>query len=117
MYFTEVTPVILNGQYLQIQPVTVDLTTIQANPANITFYVYVTVNNGVASYVISATPQAETVNNMFIGTIVTGATSITSINLQKVSRIDKYRLSRTSQGSAISVSSGNPDVAGHLNWT
>ena len=117
VYFTEVTPVILNGQYLQIQPVTVDLTTIQANPANITFYVYVTVNNGVASYVISATPQAETVNNMFIGTIVTGATSITSINLQKVSRIDKYRLSTTSQGSAISVSSGNPDVAGHLNWT
>lgn len=117
VYFTEITPVILNGQYLQIQPVTFDLTTIQANPANSTFYVYVTTNNGVASYVISTTPQAETVNNMFIGTIVTGASSITAINLYKVSRIDKYRLATTPQGSAISVSSGNPDVAGHLNWT
>jgi hypothetical protein len=117
VYFTDITPVILNGQYLQIQPATFNLTSTKTNPANSTFYVYVTVNNGVASYVISATAQAETANNMFIGTIVTGATSITSINMQKVSRIDKYRLSTTSQGSAISVSSGTPNAAGHLNWT
>jgi hypothetical protein len=117
VYFTDIEPLILNGQFLQLQPTSINLTSIQANPANTTFYVYVTTNAGVAQYVISATPQAETVNNMFIGTIVTGASAISTINMQKVSRIDKYRLSTTSQGSAISVSPGNPGTAGDLAWT
>lgn len=116
-YFTDITPVIMNGQYLQLQPATIDLTKIKSNPANTTFYVYVTTSGSVASYSVSTSPQAEAMNMMFIGTIVTGTSAITSINMQKVSRIDKYRLSVSSAGSAISVTSGTPDAAQHLNWT
>lgn len=116
VYFNAATPLIMNGQYVQIQATSIDLTTIKAAPANTTFYVYVSVNAGVGVYSIFTAAQPETINLMFIGTVVTGATSIASINMQKVSRVDKYRLSATSEGSAISVSPGNPDAAGHLAW-
>ena len=117
VYFTEITPVILNGQYYQLQPTSFDLSTLSGGTANKTFYVYITIVGGVPQYQISATVLAETASTMFIGTITTGASTITAINLQKVSRVDKYRLSSTSQGSAIPVSSGTPDASAHLTWT
>lgn len=117
VYFTDNVPLILSGKYVTLTPTNIDLSTIQANPANTTFYVYVVMSAGVASYQITTSPQAESVNRMYIGQIVTGATSIQSINMQKVTRLDNYRLSNTSKGSAVSVSTGTPDTTGALNWT
>lgn len=118
VYFTDTVPVVMNGQVIQLQPTTIDLSTLQADPSNKTWYVYIWFSAGKWEYHISyPTKQQEQPNVMFIGTITTGASSITSINIQKVSRIGNYRLSTRAVGSAISVSSGTPDQAAHLNWT
>lgn len=117
VYFTDTVPCILNGTYYQLTPTTIDLTTVKSNPASTTFYVYVQVTNGVASYLVTPTRQAESATMLFLGTVVTGSGSITSINIRKVTRIDTYRPSATRQGSSISVSNGTPDATQHLNWT
>jgi hypothetical protein len=100
-----------------MQPATIDLTTIQANPANTTFYVYVQIQNGAPKYVITTTHQAESATSVYLGTIVTGGSQIASISVRKATRLDIYRPSTTKVGSAISVSAGTPDAASHLNWT
>lgn len=117
VYFTDVTRLIMNGKLYQLQPTTINLTSVQANPANTTFYAYIQIVAGNAQYLITTARQAESPTMMFIGLIMTGASSISSIAMQKVTRIGNYRVSPTKIGSAISASSGTPDVAAHLNWT
>lgn len=83
-----------------------------------TTYLYVQLQNGVPTYVASATAIAESNTNMYIGKLVSDASgNITSITLQPVSRIDTFRPSTTQEGSAIPVSGGTPDQASGLLWT
>lgn len=118
VYFTDNTPAILNGQFTNLPPVTFNLSSIKTDPTNTTFYVYLTTDlYGFPWYTITPTPQAETASTMYLGKIVTGATSIESINVQKVTCLDLYRFSGVSQGSAVSVSTGTPDAPSSLNWT
>lgn len=117
VYFNAATPLIMNGQYVTVQPTSIDLTIIKAAPANTTFFIYGSIVGGVGKYSIFTTVQPEDVNLMYLGKVVTGASSISSIAMQKVSRVDKYRLSTTSEGSAVSVTTGTPDAAAHLAWT
>lgn len=112
VYFTEEVPVILNGRE-GIAPITaIDLTTVKANPANTTFYVYVVENNGAMTYRIVTTEEAPTINKMFIGTIVTTGSAISNIALKKRSRIGIYQISDTNSGSSIPVSTGMPFQVG-----
>lgn len=117
VYFTDNVPVLLNGVSFTVAPTTIDLSSIKSDPSNTTFYVYVQVVAGVCSYLITPTQQAESPTMMYLGTVITGASGITSINVKKVTRLDNYRLSTAKQGSSISVSPGTPDTAQHLNWT
>lgn len=117
VYFTDTPPLILNGVSYTLPASTIDLTTIKASPANTTFYVYAQVVGGVAKYVISTTKVAESLTNMFIGTVVTGASSIATVAITKATRLDLVRPALAKTGSALSVSSGTPDGAQHLNWT
>lgn len=117
VYFTDNVPVLLNGASFTLAPTTINLTSVQANPANTTFYIYAQVVAGVCSYLITPTQQAESPTMLYLGTVVTGASAIATINVKKVTRLDNYRLSTTKQGSSISVSPGTPDTAQHLNWT
>lgn len=83
-----------------------------------TTYLYAQLQNGVAAYVASATPIAESNTNMYIGKLVADASgNITSITILPVSRIDTFRPSTTQEGSAIPVSGGTPDQASGLLWT
>jgi hypothetical protein len=116
VYFTDIQPLIMNGVYYKLQPATIDLTTIQANPASTTFYIYVVFTNGTPAYVIRTTDQPESPTVLFIGTLVTNATQISAINMQKVTRLGNYRVSATRAGAAIPVSSGTPDAAAVLAW-
>lgn len=115
VYFTEETPVIVNGVVGNLPVMNIDLTTIKANPANSTFYVYVQLVSGVATYVISATYQAETQTLLYIGTVVTGASSISSINIEKVTTFAGFRLADSAQGGSIPVSPGLPSRASNIN--
>lgn len=91
---------------------TINLTSIQANPANSTFYLYITIVEGVAVYQISATLLTEELYRVYIGTIVTGSSSISSITTEKVTRFLTYRPSTTKRGSAIPASTGVPSSTG-----
>lgn len=116
VYFTEEVPVILNGREGTAPITSIDLTTVKANPANTTFYVYVVENNGTMSYRIVATEEAPTINKMFIGTIVTSGNAISNIVLKKRSRIGIYQISDTRSGTSIPVSTGMPFQIGDWSW-
>jgi|AGFT01.1.fsa_nt_gi hypothetical protein len=114
VYITQEVPVFLGGIFDKIAPVSYNLTTIKPNPANTTFYLYVRMDRVTkkATYVISTTLLTESLTDCFIGTIVTGATSIDTITTEKVTRFLTYRPSVTKRGSAIPASSGVPSGTG-----
>lgn len=112
VYFTEEVPIILNGREGTVPLTTINLTTVKANPANTTFYVYVEELNGVMSYRITDVEELPTIKKMFIGTIVTSDSAIGSINIAKRSRIGIYQVSDKNFGSSIPVSTGLPFQTG-----
>lgn len=86
--------------------------------ANATTYYYLKLTSGVPSLVSSASVLPESNTNMFVGKIVTNsAGTITSNTIGRVARLDLYRVSTTSAGSAIAVSNGTPDQTASLAWS
>lgn len=120
VYFTEETPVLLSGKSFTLPITTIDLTTITANPANKTFYVYVRMVQGVATYDITQEVIAETgttaYNLFWIGTIKTNALQIDSIDVRKRSRLDIFGESLEAAGSSFPVSYGMPSSTGNIHW-
>lgn len=114
VYFTREVPVFLGGMFDRLAIQTIELSTIKTNPANSTFYLYIQMNRNTrkAAYVISTTLLDETLTNVYVGDIVTGSTSITSIDTEKVTRFLTYRPSTTKRGSAIPASTGVPSSSG-----
>lgn len=114
VYITQEVPVFLGGIFDKIAPVSYNLTSIQANPANTTFYLYVQMDRATrtASYVISTSLITESLTTCYIGSIVTGATSIDTITTEKVTRFQTFRPSVTKRGSAIPASTGVPSGTG-----
>lgn len=120
VYFTEETPVLLSGKSFTLPVSNIDLTTIKANPANSTFHVYVQMIEGLAQYKITEEVIAETgtsaYNLLWIGTITTNSLQISSINIQKRSRLDVFGASVQPAGSSFPVSSGLPSGNGSIQW-
>lgn len=108
-------PVMLGGRYFTIAAGTYTVSNVDSGSTtdltNKTINVYVTLVNSVATFAYYTTAQAEAYALVYVGTITT-TTAITAIALSKVSRLDVYRVSLTSKGSAIPVTSGNPAAAG-----
>lgn len=79
---------------------------------------YLRLIGGVPSIVSSATAIAESNTNMYLGKVVADSSgNITSNTINRVTRIDVYRVSTTAAGSAIPVSNGTPDQPSSLDWT
>lgn len=120
IYFTEETPVILSGKSFTMPITNIDLTTVKANPANTTFHVYVQMVEGIAQYKITEDVIAETgtsaYNLLWIGTITTNSIQISSIDIQKRSRLDVFGPSIQPAGSSFPVSSGLPSGNGSIQW-
>lgn len=111
MNVTAAIPVLLSGRQYELP--------IQSNialAASKTLNVYVSLSAGQAVLVVTESSLPEAVANMFIGSVITGASSVTSNTLAKVSRLDLYRPSATQRGSAFAVSTGTPDKTGTINW-
>lgn len=86
--------------------------------SNATTYYYLKLTSGVPSLIASAVVIAESNTNMYIGKIVTNASGvITNNTIGRVARLDLYRISTTSAGSAIAVSTGTPDATASLAWS
>lgn len=117
LYFTEATPVLFNGEVVTLPAGVVNLSTINASPGNKTFYLYVEYASGAAKYVISEQLLAETYQRMYVGKVVTGAAQISSIVVDKVTKLDNYRLSKTGVGMAIPATNKQPSQPSSLsNW-
>ena len=116
IYFTEETPVLISGKHYTLPISNIDLTTVKANPANTTFYVYIKLVQGIANYHISTTELAETHSIFWIGTVKTDNLQITEINIEKRSRLDLFGSSFNAAGSSFPVSSGFPSSSGNVNW-
>lgn len=114
VYFTQELPVFIGGYYYKLPIQNIDLRTIKSDPSNSTFYVYISMNRStaIATYIISTTLIEESLTQTYIGTIVTGATGITTINTEKVTRFLTYRPSTVKRGSAIPSSTGVPSGTG-----
>lgn len=112
LYVSQTVPVLINGSYYTIPATTIDLTTVDSSPANKTFYVYVVNLEGTASYQLSTTLLSEELWRAYIGTVQTGASSISTVEIEKVTRFLTYRTSTTKRGSAIPTSTGVPSAPG-----
>lgn len=114
IHFNEETPCLLSGRYAALAPVGINLTTVKANPGDTTFYVYVQIEGITASYQILEELASETDMYMFIGTITTGASAVSTIDIKKFTKFGGYRLSSTPQGQSIPVTTGLPSREAHL---
>jgi len=113
--FPEALPVIILGKSYTLPITTVNLTTIKANPANTTFYVFVELlTDGTVSYSVETVARADTLTSIYIGAVITDSTQIVSMDLEKVTKIAEYRLSNIPRGLSIPVAEGNPATAGTL---
>ncbi|AFC21594.1 hypothetical protein GAP32_144 [Cronobacter phage vB_CsaM_GAP32] len=116
LYFTEVTPLFMAGQYFDVPISVIKLDDVVTNPSNKTFYIYIQLVLGSPQYVASLSEIPESNTTMFLGTITTDGTKVATLNIKKVSRFDVYRPSLTQIGSAFPVSSGNPAQSGSIGW-
>lgn len=114
IYFTEDTPVIINGVPGTLISTNIDLTTVKANPANTMFYVYVELQAGLPVYAIYSQYMTETATTLLVGTIQTGDLSITTIKVDKVTKFAGFRISIAPLGSSIPVTPGLPSREAHL---
>lgn len=116
VYFTAPTQVFLAGNEYTLPAGNIDLRDIKANPASTTFYVYVQLVDEAVSYLISTSALAPSMTLMYLGTIVTNTTQISSIAINKKVRVETFELSATRIGSAIPISTGVPSGNGNFAW-
>jgi hypothetical protein len=113
--FTAQVPSMMAGYDLPAPIINIDLNALVPNAANKTFFVYLRFDGSVIKYLVSPDAFAETSGRMYIGKVVTGAAGISSFAIQRVTRIDTYRVSATPVGSAIPVTTSTPDLLAQLN--
>jgi hypothetical protein len=109
--FTGTTPLMIMGKSYSLSAQTIPLT---GSPANKTIHVYVTIANELASITLSETWLSENTTRMYIGSVTTNATQITSGTIAKFSKIDNFRLTATAMGASIPSSTGLPTAAGAI---
>lgn len=116
IYFSDVTPVMLDGLYQQMPPLTYNLT--PGTDANKTFYLWIVRTGNTFAYKVvansTATPAGDSA--LYLGYAVTTPEGIQQIVAEKRVAVGGMVLARNSQGSAIPLTSGTPNNPGKLNW-
>ncbi|AUG86767.1 putative membrane protein [Erwinia phage vB_EamM_Mortimer] len=109
-------PAMLASREFTLKKGAIDLTKFVSAPANKTLFLYVRIRNGQASYEVASAASPETTTYINVGRIVTGASAITSVTINKISGLGTVRVSEVQIGSAIAVTSGLPSQSANLNW-
>lgn len=112
--FTRIVPMFMAGIYYKVPTQTITLAS--APSGTYTYNIYVGLELGVPLYSASRAENVENEIQMFIGTVTVSTSSITSINVNRVSRFGTYRPSTTQKGSSFPVSTGHPSQTGTINW-
>lgn len=106
--FTKPIQAYVMGTFSVFPTMTINLADTDPNPANKTFYIYVTLADGKLVYMVSQSKVAESLPLMCVGRVVTNATAITVMTIGRVSRIGTNRIATSPQGSAIPTAPGSP---------
>lgn len=115
VYISQEVPVFLGGVYHVLPPQHFNLEDLSSYPPhNQVFKMYVELDphTKIPAYRIINTTLEETLERVYIGSIVTNAESIDSITMEKVTRFLTYRPSTVQRGSAIPCSGGVPSSPG-----
>lgn len=113
---TAAVPAILASKHYTLPAGVINLSSWISPPSSKTLYLYVRVRDGKASYEVASAASPETTTYVNVGTIVTGASAITSVTINKVSGVGTVRVSPTKIGSAIAVTTGLPSKDGNYAW-
>lgn len=115
LYCSEI-PVFMNGKRGIVPTQTVQLNTVTASPANKTFYFYVQWDGSAFILKPSLTTIPESMTSTYIGKVITGPSGVILSDLEKVTRIDTYRLGFTAplNGSEIRAYENKPDIQGYV---
>lgn len=118
--FTVQNDALLSGNYLVLPITSIDLNSVVLNPESSTFFVYITMVQGLAKYLISATEITDATtaayNLLLIGTITTNTTQISAVNISAKSRLDVVSPSAVAAKSSFPVSTGLPSQSGTITW-
>jgi hypothetical protein len=116
VYFADYAPCMLDGSYVVINPLTYNLNS--SSDGNKTFYVWVVKKSGVISYqIVDSNPAAPVADSaLYLGYFTTGDIGLLLVSCEKKVAVGGYVLARTSQGTAIPLTSGTPNAYGRLNW-
>lgn len=115
LYSSEIS-VLMNGKIGTIPTQTIQLVSVTADPANKVFYFYVQWTGTGFVLVPSLTTIPESATSTYVGAVTTSATGITGNTLQKVTRLDTYRLYNSAPiiGSAIRAYQQQPAIQAYV---
>lgn len=113
---TAAVPAIMASKHYTLPAGVINLASWVSAPANKTLFLYVRIRDGKASYEVASAASPETTTYINVGQIVTGASAITSVGINKISGVGTVRVSPTKMGSAIAVTTGLPSKPGAYAW-
>lgn len=97
----------------------VNLSVIDANPAEKVFHVFLELEDGIPTYQVTLQKLPESAVLMYLGSVYTGTAAIASTSIERVSRLGIYRINHLPAGSSIPVTGGHPMQPNRLDlgWT
>lgn len=108
--------VVFKGQQYFMARGFLDLRNYDSSPSNKTFYIYAALRNGAAVYEITTAKRYETPEMVWVGTAVTNATQIVTVDRFNVLTMDGHRVSEVKRGNSIPASSGLTNEEGQIPW-
>lgn len=102
----------INGTPYTLPAKSIDLYTIDSDPSNGTFYLYLVYGTEGPEYSIVTNPLPETANRALLSIIKTNKDSIYEIENYNVFSMNGFRISATRHGSVIPSATGSIDTAG-----
>lgn len=116
VYFSDITPAMLDGDYYPVEPTTYELD--ESTDGNKTFHVWLVKEGGKLVYkVVVNSTTAPASRALYLGYFTTTSTGIGTIQIEKRVAIDGNLISPDVRGSSIPVTSGTPNQYGRLNWS
>ena len=104
--------VVFNGVGYVVQGGSIDLRDVAQDPANKTFYLYITVEDTVPKYVLSMERLRKTLVMMRVATLTTNDKQIITIEREQPTMLADYLISYNREGGIIPVSAGFPQDEG-----
>ena len=112
LFFQDGVPMMINGAVYEMPGGSIDLRDVDPSPANKTFYIYATIEDGKPKYILSTTELRRGNALLLVSRVVTNSTQILTIERNQPFVVGDHELSYTRKGGIIPISSGMPQDDG-----